>query len=79
MTAVVFDDFDSAQAAAADTDMVCAAVLPDGTPKYFVVPKDSPDDDIRDRSFEIREGRPPSTYERWLLQQAIERKQVSNV
>lgn len=76
---VTFDDFDSAQATAGDADMVCAAVLPDGTPKYFVVPKDMPDDQIRDRSFQIREGRPPSTYEQWLLAQALERKQSSNV
>ena len=70
---MVFDSFDKATAAAATGEVVCGTLLSSGEPRYFVVSVDASDETIRDRSFEIREGRPPSTYERWLLKVAADR------
>lgn len=70
---MIFDTFDEATAAATENEVVCGTLLSSGVPKYFLVSADTPDDEIRDRSFEIREGRQPSAYERWLLRVAMER------
>lgn len=39
-------------------EQVCATLLSDGTPVYFLMPALACDDDVRSRAFEIREGRP---------------------
>lgn len=70
---MVFDSFDEATAAAAANEVVCGTLLSSGEPRYFLVAADASDEMIRDRSFEIREGRPPSSYERWLLKVAMDR------
>lgn len=70
---MVFETFDDATAAAATGQVVCGTLLLSGEPRYFLVDADAPTEVIRDRSFEIREGRPPSTYERWLLRVAMEK------
>ena len=73
-----FDDYDAAvDAADPDTEMVCGTYLLDGvTPKYFVLSKDTPDHVGRDTAFQIRNGRPPSQYERWLVEIAEDLHEV---
>lgn len=68
---MVYEDFDEAQAAAQDQDrIVCGTLTHEGEPRYYLMAPDASDEAIRDRGFEIREGRPPSRYEHWLLEVA---------
>lgn len=63
-----FETYDEAFAAIEDpeADMVCGVRMEDESARYFVMPRNAPDDLIADRSFEIRNGRPVSNYERMI-------------
>lgn len=65
-----FTDFAEAEAAKTEGTMVCGTLMKDGEPRYFVLPSDVPDHLIRDTAFQIREGRPVSSWERWILELA---------
>jgi len=47
-----------------DAEMVCGVRMEDETARYFVVPRETSDDEIAEMAFEIRNGRPVSNYER---------------
>jgi len=53
--------------AQADEREIVCATLRDGVPTYFRMPADAEDMEIRDRAFEIREGRGMNQIERKLL------------
>lgn len=55
-------------------EMVCGVRMPDDSARYFVLPRDISDDAAAERAFEIRNGRPVSSYERWLKQIVLDRK-----
>lgn len=65
-----FETYEAAAERNEDPDkfMVCGTRLLDGTPRYFLLDRETPDHIGRDISFEIRNGRPPSQYERWLVE-----------
>lgn len=65
-----FSDWDTALSAKTDGQMICGTLLKGGEPRYFLMSADSEDLVIRDRSFQIREGRDISEYELQLLEQA---------
>lgn len=67
---IAYTDFDEAQAAVGEKQALCATLMPDGTPKYFVMAADTADAKVRAAAFEIREGRPMSEVEVWALEQA---------
>ena len=54
------------QAASAGGEVVCATVMADGQPRYFTVPVGATEEQIRDRAFEIRNGRQIMPVERRL-------------
>ncbi len=62
--------FQKAQDQAADGEIVCGTYLDDGEPLYFTAPRESTEQEIRDRAFEARNGRPMSRTERHLLELA---------
>ena len=62
-----FTQFDDATDAKAEGEMVCGTLLKTGEPVYFVMPSAASDEQIRNASFEIREGREWTTYEEMLL------------
>ena len=66
--------FKKAQETVADGEIVCGTYLDDGEPLYFTAPRESTEQDIRDRAFEARNGRPMSRTERHLLELAEGRK-----
>ena len=71
-----FDSFDDAQAAAGPDDMVCGALLKSGEPAYFLMPRGTDQELVRDAAFQLRHGRPMNTYERWLLSQVEARHEA---
>ena len=76
----VFETFEEANAALdADHEMVCGVRMEDDSARYFVMPRDVPDEVAADRAFEIRHGRPVSSYERWLKQIVEDRKSAEAV
>jgi hypothetical protein len=58
-----FTTFAEAEAACGADDTVCGTVLSDGTPVYFVMPKNVTSAELRDRAFQVRHGRSPSATE----------------
>lgn len=64
------DSFDAAQTAAGPDDMVCGTLLKSGEPAYFLMPRGTDQEVVRDAAFQIRNGRVLSSYERFLLGQA---------
>lgn len=56
-----------------DTEMVCGVRMEDESARYFVVPRDTPDQEIADMAFEIRNGRPVTPYERTIRELAERR------
>lgn len=68
----IFESYEEASAACTDSEFVCGTLLKNGAgARYFAMAADTPDDIIRDRCFEIREGRPLGEYERALLHQVL--------
>lgn len=65
-----YTDFDEASVAKGDGQMLCGTLDHEKVAHYFVMPVDASDEQISDRAFEIREGRPRSEYERWLMKTA---------
>jgi hypothetical protein len=63
---MVYETYEAAAEAKADDEMICGTRLLDETPRYFIMPADAPDDDVEERSFTIRHGRPKSSYERFI-------------
>jgi hypothetical protein len=69
---MVFDDWDLATAEADRLGLtVCGTLLPDGSPRYFLLPSSAAEDEIRSRAFEIREGRPMHRVEQFALGVAL--------
>ena len=58
--------FQRAQIKAGDDGMVCGFHDEDGTPHYFVVQKDAPEETVRARAFETIHGRPMNRAEQLL-------------
>jgi hypothetical protein len=56
-----------------DTEMVCGVRLDDESVRYFVMPREADDEVGYERAFEIRHGRPMSSYERWLREIVLDR------
>lgn len=66
-----FDTREAADAAVletADPVMVCGT-FKDEKPVYFILPAEADDDVVSDAAFQVREGRLPTPYERWLREQ----------
>ena len=77
---MVTDNFDDAQLVARHQGKLVGGTLThDGTPVYFVVEPELDDQETHDLAFEIREGRRPSTYERWALEAAKRRREAQLV
>lgn len=82
--------FDTAEAAATVRDsqatdlVVCATykgngsgqLAPNAVPVFFLAPTDAEDDYMRNIAFEIKHGRPLSSYENWLLERAADKVAV---
>lgn len=68
---MTFDDFEAAKAAQDDGQSLCGTYV-DGKPTYFFAPSDASEDDVQDLAFEVRNGRPMSGYEKFLLSAARE-------
>lgn len=64
-----FASFADADAARTTDQQVCGAYV-DKSPRYFLMPATASDDEIRDAAFELKNGRPVSTYEQFLLETA---------
>jgi hypothetical protein len=64
---MAFTTYDEAVAAATPDEMVCGTLLKDGEPSYFLMPRGIDDEAVRDRAFQIREGRSMGEYEKFLL------------
>tara|TARA_R110002020_G_scaffold94671_5_gene227586 strand:- start:3506 stop:3751 length:246 start_codon:yes stop_codon:yes gene_type:complete len=62
--------FKKASETAAEDEIVCGTYTDDGEPLYFTAPREATEDEIRDRAFAARNGRPLSTVERHLLELA---------
>jgi hypothetical protein len=58
--------FARAQKSAGEDGMVCGYTDAEGTPRYFVVPRGTPDEEIRDRVFQAVHGRPMNRAEQIL-------------
>ncbi len=58
--------YQNAKTEAGDDGSVCAFHDEDGTPHYFVVPKDAPEAVVRARAFEAVHGRPMNRAEQLL-------------
>jgi len=69
-----YETRDELEAEMPEGHVVCASLLKDGTPRYFSVPADTPDADVRAAAFEIREGRPLGSYEQFLIKAVTETK-----
>lgn len=48
-------------------ESVCATLLEDGSPRYFVMPTDADDTTMRAASFQIRHGRAMESFEETIL------------
>lgn len=70
----VFNTFDDAAGARTDDESVCGVRLEDGSDRYFLMPADTPDGTIHDRAFEIRHGKPMTSYQRTIMDLAQDRK-----
>lgn len=70
-----FDTFEAAQEARGEDHQICGTYLGE-KPVYFLMPSDASDGQIADRAFEVKNGRPPSEYERWLLEMAQAKAEV---
>jgi hypothetical protein len=69
-----FSDYAAAaEAAAAKDASVGGTYRPDGHPVYFLTPKDPSYKTMQELSFEARNGRPTSSYERALWTIVTER------
>jgi len=62
--------FKKAQEKAGDDEIVCGTYSDNGDPLYFTAPREATEDEIRDRAFAARNGRPLSQTERHLLELA---------
>jgi len=60
---MTFETRAEAAAALKDGQLICATVLTSGKPVYFLTPIDATDTQVRDRAFEIRNGRKISATE----------------
>ena len=65
--------FKKAQETVVDGDIVCGTYSDNGEPLYFTAPRESSEEEIRDRAFTARNGRPLSRVERHLLELATAR------
>ena len=63
----IFETRPEADVALGDEEVVCAALLPDGAPRYFNVPATFSETEVRALAFQVRHGRPMSTAEETAL------------
>ena len=68
----MYTDWDEALAACGEHEQICGTYRGD-EPVYFVMPRDASDTEIRDRAFEVKNGRRMGRYDHWLLEQATKR------
>jgi len=68
--AISFETFEEAEALKTEHDMVCGVRVSETEDRYFVVDADTPDDQIHELSFEIKNGRARSSYEKWVADMA---------
>lgn len=68
---MTFDDFEQAKAAQGDGQSLCGTYVGE-KPVYFLAPAGASEDDVQDLAFEVRNGRPMSGYEKFLLSAARE-------
>jgi hypothetical protein len=69
----VFFDFATAAAVLEEGQTVCGTYKPDGTPAYFVMPVGVDEHTMRVSAFEVRNGRPMTSYETALLDVVLDR------
>lgn len=62
-----FDNREAADAALTDGYSVSACIIKDGRPRYFLVPSDTPESEMRRIAFEVARGRAMSSFEDSLL------------
>lgn len=75
---MVYDDWDLASAEAAKLGLtVCGTLLASGEPRYFLAPETVTEDELRERAFEIREGRPMHRVERFALGVALAEREAA--
>jgi hypothetical protein len=75
-----FETYEAAAERVPDTEtfMVCGTRLLDGTPRYFILDRETPDEVGHDIAFEIRNGRLPSQYEKWVAEVAADLREMSD-
>lgn len=78
---ITFLSYDEAAEALTDpeVDMICGVRVSETEDRYFILPRSTPDDTIHDISFEIRNGRLPSAYERWIAEMAMAQRPAQPV
>ena len=62
-----------ADEAVSGKETVCATLLEDGTPRYFLMPADAADMAVRAAAFEVRNGREMMPFEETVLSLAESR------
>jgi hypothetical protein len=68
---MVTEDYEAARAHAEEIGWrLHGTYRKDGTPVYFVLAPEAEDQEIHDKAFEIREGRPINEYEKWGIEVA---------
>jgi len=65
-----------ADEAVSGEETVCATLLEDGTPRYFLMPADAADLAVRSAAFEVRNGRTMQAFEETVLSIAESRAGV---
>jgi hypothetical protein len=58
--------FNRAKTKAGEDGMVCGYTDPEGNPRYFVTPRGTPDEEVRERAFQAIHGRPMNRAEQLL-------------
>jgi len=73
--ATTFPTYEAAAEACPDTDdfMICGVRVSETEDVYLFLERDIPDAIAETLFYEIKHGRPPSTYEKWLWDMARER------
>jgi len=59
----VYESRSEVDACLTDDQVVCAVLMPDGSPRYFLAAGDASEATVRGRAFAIREGRPMNDIE----------------
>lgn len=73
---MVTSDFSAASRLALHRGLRVGGTFVNGTAVYFLHEPGLPDQEAHDRSFELRNGRRPNSYEKWALEVARQRHEV---